>query len=151
VADDIAADTFVIALRKHSDFDPGRGPVRAWLYGIATNLVAQHRRAEKRRYQTLARAGAQELTPTQRAALYRLLAQTPGLTVMSHVTNVRGQTGVGVRSGTWKGSIYTIIFDRRTFAPLGMNWTGVSGPMKGTHNGEVVLKTAIVDRTPPLP
>jgi hypothetical protein len=91
------------------------------------------------------------LTPAQRAALYRLLAQTPGLTVMSHVTNVRGQTGVGVRSGTWKGSVYTIIFDRRTFAPLGMNWTGVSGPMKGTHNGEVVLKTAIVDRTPPLP
>lgn len=41
VADDIAADTFVIALRKHADFDPGRGPVRAWLYGIATNLVAQ--------------------------------------------------------------------------------------------------------------
>ena len=61
VADDIAADTFVIALRKHADFDPGRGPVRAWLYGIATNLVAQHRRAEKRRYLALARAGAQEL------------------------------------------------------------------------------------------
>jgi len=91
------------------------------------------------------------LTPAQRAALYRLLARTPGLTAVPHVTNVRGQTGVGVRSGTWKGSVYTIIFDRRTFAPLGMNWTGVSGPMKGTHNGEVVLKTAIVDGTPPLP
>ncbi len=90
-------------------------------------------------------------TPAQLAAIYRLLAQTPGLTVVPHVTNVRGQTGVGIRSGTWKGSVYTIIFDRRTFAPLGMNWTGVSGPMKGTHNGEVVLKTAIVDSTPPLP
>ncbi len=32
-----------------------------------------------------------------------------------------------------------------------MNWTGVTGPMKGTHDGEVVLKTAIVDSTPPLP
>jgi hypothetical protein len=90
-------------------------------------------------------------TPAQLAAIYRLLAQTPGLTVVPHVTNVRGQTGVGIRTGTWKGSVYTIIFDRRTFAPLGMNWTGVSGPMKGTHNGEVVLKTAIVDSTPPLP
>jgi hypothetical protein len=90
-------------------------------------------------------------TPAQLAAIYRLLAQTPGLTVVPYVTNVRGQTGVGIRSGTWKGSVYTIIFDRRTFAPLGMNWTGVSGPMKGTHNGEVVLKTAIVDSTPPLP
>ena len=90
-------------------------------------------------------------TPAQLAAIYRLLAQTPGLTVVPHVINVRGQTGVGIRSGTWKGSVYTIIFDRRTFAPLGMNWTGVSGPMKGTHNGEVVLKTAIVDSTPSLP
>ena len=71
--------------------------------------------------------------------------------MVPHVTNVWGQAGVGVRSGIWKGSVYTIIFDRRTFAPLGMNWTGVTGPMKGTRNGEVVLKTAIVDSTPPLP
>ena len=32
-----------------------------------------------------------------------------------------------------------------------MNWTGVAGPMKGTHNGEVLLKTSIVSNTPPLP
>src|SRR5262249_2858086 len=37
VADDIAADTFVIALRKHGSFDVTRGPARAWLFGIATN------------------------------------------------------------------------------------------------------------------
>ena len=91
------------------------------------------------------------LTPAQRAALYRLLAQTPGLTVVPHVANVRGQTGVGVRSGVWKGSIYTIIFDRRTYAALGMNWTAVTGPAKGTRGGEVVPKTAIVDSTPALP
>jgi hypothetical protein len=91
------------------------------------------------------------LTPAQHAAIYRLLAQTPGLTLVPHATNVRGRTGVGVRSGIWKGSVYTIIFDRRTYAPLGMNWTGVAGPMKGTHNGEVLLKTSIVSNTPPLP
>jgi RNA polymerase sigma factor (sigma-70 family) len=59
VADDIAADTFVIALRKHDGFDARRGPVHAWLYGIATNLIAQHRRAEQRRYRALARAQAE--------------------------------------------------------------------------------------------
>jgi hypothetical protein len=91
------------------------------------------------------------LTPAQRAALYRLLAQTPGLTVVPHVTNVRGQAGVGIRSGVYKGSIYTIIFSRTTYAPLGMNWTGVAGPMKGTRNGEVLLKVAIVSNIPPLP
>jgi RNA polymerase sigma-70 factor (ECF subfamily) len=58
VADDIAADTFVIALRKRDGFDPRRGTVRAWLYGIATNLVARQQRAEQRRYRALARAGA---------------------------------------------------------------------------------------------
>jgi len=62
VADDIAADTFVIALGKHDGFDARRGPVRAWLYGIATNLIAQHRRAEQRRYRALARAQAELLT-----------------------------------------------------------------------------------------
>jgi hypothetical protein len=91
------------------------------------------------------------LTPAQRAALYRLLAQTPGLSVVPHVTNIRGQAGVGVRSGVYKGSIYTIIFSRTTYAPLGMNWTGVAGPMKGARNGEVLLKAAIVSNVPPLP
>jgi len=62
VADDIAADTFVVALRKYGGFDAGRGPVRAWLYGIATNLVAQHRRTEQRRYRALARAGPERVT-----------------------------------------------------------------------------------------
>jgi len=60
VADDIAADTFVIALRKHGSFDAARGPIRAWLFGIATNLVAQHRRAEQRRYRALGRVRAEE-------------------------------------------------------------------------------------------
>jgi Sigma-70 region 2 len=57
VADDIAADTFVIALRNYGSFDAGRGQVRGWLFGIATNLVAQHRRAEQRRYRAPGLAG----------------------------------------------------------------------------------------------
>jgi RNA polymerase sigma factor (sigma-70 family) len=61
VADDIAADTFVIALRKRDGFDPMRGTLRAWLYGIATNLVARQQRAELRRYRALARASARDL------------------------------------------------------------------------------------------
>jgi RNA polymerase sigma-70 factor (ECF subfamily) len=60
VADDIAADTFVIALRQQDRFDASRGPVRAWLFGIATNLVSQHQRTERRRYRVLARASAEE-------------------------------------------------------------------------------------------
>src|ERR671915_2470160 len=39
VADDLAAETFLVAFRKRHRFDPARGSVRPWLYGIATTLV----------------------------------------------------------------------------------------------------------------
>jgi RNA polymerase sigma factor (sigma-70 family) len=56
VADDIAAETFVVAFGQRDRFDAGRGSLRAWLFGIATNLVARYRRAEARHYAALARA-----------------------------------------------------------------------------------------------
>ena len=60
-ADDLAAETFLVAFRRRHRFDPARGAARPWLFGIATNLVAQHRRAESRWYAALARAGADPL------------------------------------------------------------------------------------------
>ena len=58
-ADDLAAEAFLVAFRKRGQFDPARGTVRPWLFGIATNLIAQHHRAEARRYQAMARTGPQ--------------------------------------------------------------------------------------------
>ncbi|MFI0448095.1 RNA polymerase sigma factor [Actinomadura sp. 6N118] len=57
-ADDIAAETFLAAFRRRKSFDGGKGSLRSWLFGIATKLVSQHRRAETRRYQALAKVGA---------------------------------------------------------------------------------------------
>lgn len=57
-ADDIAAEVFLAAFRKRGRFDPARGAVRPWLYGIATRLIGTHRRAEGRRYRALARTPA---------------------------------------------------------------------------------------------
>jgi len=54
-ADDLAAETFLVAFRKRAAFDPVRGQVGPWLFGIATNLVARHRRDEARRYAALSR------------------------------------------------------------------------------------------------
>jgi RNA polymerase sigma factor (sigma-70 family) len=56
-ADDVAAETFLVAFRQRDRFDPDRGGLRPWLFGIATNLVAHHRRKEARHYQALARCG----------------------------------------------------------------------------------------------
>jgi RNA polymerase sigma-70 factor (ECF subfamily) len=57
-ADDVVAETFLTAFRRRAAFDPSRGDVRPWLFGIATNLIAQHRRTETRRYRVLAKVGA---------------------------------------------------------------------------------------------
>ncbi|MEV0387513.1 RNA polymerase sigma factor [Nonomuraea sp. NPDC050643] len=58
VADDVAAETFLVAFRKRETFDPGRGTVRGWLFGIVTNLIGHHRRSEIRRLELLQRASA---------------------------------------------------------------------------------------------
>ncbi|MEC3975874.1 RNA polymerase sigma factor [Amycolatopsis sp. H20-H5] len=48
VADDLVSDTFLIALQRRASYDPARASARAWLFGIATNLLRQHARAENR-------------------------------------------------------------------------------------------------------
>ncbi|GAB3886404.1 RNA polymerase sigma factor [Kibdelosporangium lantanae] len=55
VAEDITAETFLVAYDRRDSFDPRRGELRPWLFGIATNLVAGHRRKEARHYRALAR------------------------------------------------------------------------------------------------
>jgi RNA polymerase sigma factor (sigma-70 family) len=56
--DDVASETFLIAFRQRERFDPARGSVRAWLYGIATNLIRARRRDEAQGYLAYARAAA---------------------------------------------------------------------------------------------
>lgn len=56
-AEDVAAETFLTAFDQRHRFDPARGGPRPWLLGIATNLVARHRRREARRYRAIARMG----------------------------------------------------------------------------------------------
>lgn len=48
IADDLVADTFLAALRSRNTFDPSLGTPQAWLFGIATNLLRNHRRSEGR-------------------------------------------------------------------------------------------------------
>lgn len=56
-ADDVVAETFLLAFRQRDRYDLSRASARAWLYGIATNLIGRHRRTEVRHYHALARVG----------------------------------------------------------------------------------------------
>jgi RNA polymerase sigma-70 factor (ECF subfamily) len=80
-AEDIAAETFAVAFGQRDRFDPARGGLRPWLFGIATNLVARYRRAEARHYRALARvqdipsAGSHEDRVVAKVAAGRRLPQ----------------------------------------------------------------------------
>jgi len=54
VADDLVAETFLVAFGKRATYDQTKPDARPWLYGIATNLVRQHHREEAREYRLAA-------------------------------------------------------------------------------------------------
>src|SRR5579862_8387086 len=56
-ADDLVAETFLVAFRKRTRYDLRCHDARPWLYGIATNLVGQHRREEARQFRLRHAAG----------------------------------------------------------------------------------------------
>jgi len=60
LADDVAAETFLIAFARRDNYDLSWLNARPWLYGIASNLISGHHRAEQRRYRALARTSADE-------------------------------------------------------------------------------------------
>lgn len=58
LADDLTAETFLIAFRRRNKYDMSYIDCLPWLYGIAANLLRGHQRAEVRQYRALARTGA---------------------------------------------------------------------------------------------
>ncbi|MEV4538346.1 sigma-70 family RNA polymerase sigma factor [Asanoa sp. NPDC049518] len=84
VAEDVVAETFLVAYEQRFRYDPGRGAVLPWLYGIATNLLRRHRRTELRALRALADAepgpdAAEERVDAQRTVrrLATVLAELP--------------------------------------------------------------------------
>jgi RNA polymerase sigma factor (sigma-70 family) len=61
-ADDIVAETFLLAFQHRESYDLARDDALPWLYGIATNLIRRHHRQEIRLYRALARTGADPVT-----------------------------------------------------------------------------------------
>ena len=62
LADELASETFVRAFAGRARYDPAHLDARPWLYGIATNLLRKHARAEARRRRAYARAAEPDET-----------------------------------------------------------------------------------------
>jgi RNA polymerase sigma-70 factor, ECF subfamily len=60
VADSLLGDVFRIGFERRSTFDQQHPSARPWLYGIANNVLAKHRRSEARRLRAVSRLAARE-------------------------------------------------------------------------------------------
>jgi RNA polymerase sigma factor (sigma-70 family) len=85
LADDLTAETFLIAFRRRDKYDMSHDDCRPWLYGIAANLLRGQQRAEIRQYRALARTG---IDPAAEDADDRVLAR------VTAADEVRGLAGV---------------------------------------------------------
>jgi len=66
-ADSMVGEVFRVAFERRETYDLDRATARPWLYGIATNLLAKHRRREARRLHATARLAGQRLAPADLA------------------------------------------------------------------------------------
>lgn len=75
LADDIVAETFLVAFRRRGAYDQTQPLARPWLYGIATTLIARHHRSEERYLRALHRTGVDPLPePMADAVVSRIAA-----------------------------------------------------------------------------
>ncbi|WP_328447903.1 RNA polymerase sigma factor [Amycolatopsis sp. NBC_00438] len=106
-ANDLVAETFLVALRRRESYRPELGTARSWLYGIATNLLRHHVRSELRGLQAAAR-----------------LARTGELSHAGHDGRVAEQVDAQTRAAQLAGALAKLSpADRDTL--LLVSWAGL--------------------------
>ena len=75
VAEGLVGELFRIAFERRKTFDATRGSALPWLYGIGSNLLLKHRRAEARWLRASARMAAGRAARTRRSSAAALEAR----------------------------------------------------------------------------
>jgi RNA polymerase sigma-70 factor (ECF subfamily) len=107
-ADTMVGEIFRIAFEKRDTFDPQRVTARPWLYGIATNLLAKHRRREARRIRATGRLAGQRLAPLDAtdSVTDRLVAAEQWQRVADAVTSLPERERDALLLHVWEGLSY---------------------------------------------
>jgi RNA polymerase sigma factor (sigma-70 family) len=120
LAEDLAAETFTRAFDRRATFDARHADARPWLFGIAANLVHDHRRSELRRLRALARverweAGAEDVAT---GAVARADAAALGPAVAIALAQLRDEERDVLLLVAWAGLEYDEVA-RATGVPIG--------------------------------
>jgi len=87
------------------------------------------------------------LLPAQRSALFTLMAQTPGFTIVPNMADAIGRVGVGVE-WNFQGDSGALIFNPTTYALLGLRtWPGPPN-LSAPYDGDALLGISIVNSVP---
>jgi RNA polymerase sigma factor (sigma-70 family) len=106
-ADDLVAETFLVAFGKRQRYDHSRPDARPWLYGIATNLVGQHRRGEAKQLRLRNAIGPE---PAEASHAERVVAQVAAQAMGSLLGIALAELSTGDRDVllliAWEGLSY---------------------------------------------
>jgi RNA polymerase sigma-70 factor (ECF subfamily) len=94
IAEDLAVETFAVALRRLDSYDLGEPDARRWLFGIATNLLRHQIRGEQRRLLAYARSGVDPVAGTDPgfdAAESRAQSEADGPVIPRALADLRPQ------------------------------------------------------------
>lgn len=138
LADDLTAETFLIAFRGRHRYDTAQADARPWLYGIAANLLRGHRRAEIRQYRALARTGV-DRAPADH-----------GDRVASRVTaagHVRALAGVLARLSAGERDVLTLVSQAQlSYAEVARALDLPIGTVRSRlHSARTRIRTALRD------
>ena len=108
LARDLVADVFEAAAGQLTRFDPALGSERAWLFGIATNVLRRHWRTEERRLRAWRRAGARQGVPGDPLldVVTRLDAENDAATVMAAIADLPAEDRDLLLLVVWEGCRY---------------------------------------------
>lgn len=81
-ADDVIAETFLIAWERLDSYDITRDDARPWLFGIATNLLRRHHRAEARMLRAAAKSASRDAVSDEAD---RIASQTDAVAATGHI------------------------------------------------------------------
>jgi RNA polymerase sigma factor (sigma-70 family) len=102
-ADDVVAETFLVAWKQRRRFDPSRGAPRAWLFGIATNLLRRHARTEAATLRALARSAGRADRPEPTDVASRVDATRAGPVLAAALATLRREERDVLLLVAWAG------------------------------------------------